>query len=216
MEIGPGPGILTRPLAADGRRVRALEIDHRLARVARELAPAAEVLDGDAMTADLAALLGDLPVPRALVSNLPYYITHPLVERILAARANWSFAVLMMQREVALKWLARPGQRERGSFSVYLQAVCEVRRVADVPASAFVPPPRVDSVVLELIPRAGSEWPEDLEKLVRTGFKQPRKTLANNLKGSPWEGRVDAVGLDPLVRPHDLSEEQWRSLVLDP
>lgn len=211
LEIGPGPGVLTRPLAGLGVPLVALEIDARLAPVARDLAPAADVRLGDAMQEDLGAILRELPAPRAIVSNMPYYITHPLVERILAVRQEWDAAILMMQKEVAEKWLAKPGDRRRGSFSVFVQAIATVERVATVPAAAFLPAPQVDSVVLRFVPKREGEWPDGLDRFVRIGFSQPRKTLVNSL-ASYGKERISDFLRDPLARAHELTEAQWREL----
>lgn len=217
LEIGPGPGVLTGPLSEAVERVVAIELDSTMPRLLADSAPRAEVFRDDALKADLAALLADLPAPRAVVSNLPYYITGPLLGRIADARAGLDIAVLMMQREVADRILAGPGKRERGSLSVALQSQFEIARVANVPAGAFLPPPKVDSAVLRFVPRHDGLSDEAL-RLVRIGFAQPRKTLVNNLVAGLRITRdeavdhVEAVGLSETVRPAELTEAQWAKL----
>lgn len=217
LEIGPGPGVLTGPLSEAVERVIAVELDSTMPRLLAESAPRAEVFRQDALKADLHAILAELPAPRAVVSNLPYYITGPLLGRIADARAGLDVAVLMMQREVADRILAKPGMRERGSLSVALQSQFEISRVANVPAGAFLPPPKVDSAVLRLVPRSDGLDDEAL-KVVRLGFAQPRKTLVNNLVAGlrvPREvavERVEAIGLLETVRPAELTEAQWAKL----
>jgi 16S rRNA (adenine1518-N6/adenine1519-N6)-dimethyltransferase len=224
LEIGPGPGILTRPLTERlGPRdegfgqVLALEIDPRMVSALRVSAPKAEVRVVDAMQADLAALLGELPAPRAVVSNLPYYITSPLLQRIAAAREAFSVAVLMMQKEVAGRVLAPPRSGERGSLSVYLQALFSIERVAEAPAALFVPPPKVDSMVLRFTPRQ-SEVDEGLLEFVREGFGNPRKTLANVLAATRRVERgvvlaaLEAAGLGPTARAQELTLDDWGAL----
>lgn len=211
LEIGPGPGILTQALSVS-HQVLALELDERMKVPLAESAPNAEVVFGDALTADLRELLLKLKKPRAVVSNLPYYITGPLLERIAEVSDLWEVAVLMMQREVAKRILAPVGDSERGAVSVRLQAEFKIRRVAEAPGGAFIPPPKVDSIVLAFEPD-GPRMPMAMVDLVRAGFTQPRKTLANNLAscGYPREIVVEA-GLEHNIRPHQLSHSGWRRL----
>ena len=217
LEIGPGPGVLTGPLSEQAERLVAIELDPTMPLLLAESAPKAEVVREDALQADLGAILGDLPAPRAVVSNLPYYITGPLLGRIADARAGFDVAVLMMQREVADRILAAPGKRERGALSVALQSQFEISRVANVPASAFLPPPKVDSAVLRFRPRFDG-LSEDAIRLVRLGFAQPRKTLVNNLVAGlhvtrdEAVARVEAAGLSETVRPAELTEAHWAKL----
>jgi len=215
LEIGPGPGVLTGPLAESAERVVAIELDGRMAQALAISAPIAEIVRLDALKVDLSALLDGLPSPRAVVSNLPYYITAPLVERIARARANFDQAVLMMQREVAQRIVAPPRSGERGSLSVFLQAVFRIEVVAQVPASAFLPPPKVDSTVLALAPKPESAFEEAFFDFVRIGFAQPRKTLANNLMAGlrldreAVQALITAAGLAPLARAQELTEGEW-------
>lgn len=220
LEIGPGPGLLTGPLAERAERVIALEIDERMPAALAESAPAAEIRRVDALKVDLSEILAELPSPRAVVSNLPYYITGPLLTQIAAARRSFDVAVLMMQKEVAMRVLAKERESERGSLSVFLQSQFSIRKVTDAPAGAFMPPPKVDSTVLAFTP-VEAPVPADEEsayfKLVRIGFTQPRKTLTNNL-GSAYGGkeRVLAallqIGLTDKARPQELTLDQWAAL----
>jgi len=217
LEIGPGPGVLTAPIASRVQHVIALEIDPLMIDALRLSAPRAEVIREDALKADLASILKTLPQPRAAVSNLPYYITAPLVTKIAEARELYQKAVLMMQKEVASRFLAKAGDRERGSISVYLQALFTISKVQDVPAAAFIPPPKVDSTILELAPNDTLLEP-GLFEMVRKGFDQPRKTLANNLAGfhdlgrQQVQERLQKIGLPLTVRPHQLELEKWSEL----
>lgn len=216
LEIGPGPGVLTSVLAAKCDRMIALEVDRRMEPALAEAAPRAEVRFVDALEADLSAVLSELPTPRGVVSNLPYYITGPLLTLIAEAWRSWDKAVLMMQREVAARVTASPGDSDRGSLSVYLQSQFSISKVCDVPSGAFLPPPKVESTVLEFVPLGVSFDPAFFE-FVRTGFKQPRKTLANNLLVMGWSrevirARFADAGLDERVRPHMLTLEQWKGL----
>lgn len=217
LEIGPGPGVLTGPISERAERMIALELDPRFVRMLAASAPRAEVRQADALQTDIAAVLQELPEPRAIVSNLPYYITAPLLQRVADARLYIDRAVLMMQKEVADRVVAPAGDGDRGSLSVYLQALFAIRRVASVPAGAFLPPPKVDSAVLRFDTLPG-EHPESLFKLVRMGFTQPRKTLANNLSAGlrldrdPLLDIFEGLGWREKVRAQDLTLEQWQAL----
>lgn len=210
-EIGPGPGILTQALA-ENQSVIALELDGRMTLALAESAPSATIVFGDALTTDLRELILKLKKPRAVVSNLPYYITGPLLERVAEVSDLWEVAVLMMQREVAKRILAPVGDSERGAVSVRMQAEFSIRRVADAPAGAFLPPPKVDSTVLAFEP-AGPRMPLEMVELIRAGFTQPRKTLANNIGAAGYaRDIVTEAGLERNIRPHQVSLSGWRRL----
>lgn len=216
LEIGPGPGVLTSALAESREKVIALEVDSRMRAALAESAPTADVRFVDALSADLGAVLEDLPTPRGVVSNLPYYITGPLLTRIAECSRHWDKAVLMMQKEVAERILAEPGNSDRGSLSVYLQSQFAIAKVILVPPGAFLPPPKVESMVLEFVPLRVEHSPRFYE-FVRAGFKQPRKTLANNLLAiglsrEEIDSRLSRAGLDDRVRPHMLTLEAWMSI----
>lgn len=218
LEIGPGPGVLTGPLSQTMRLV-ALELDPRMVESLKDSAPTADVRLQDALKSNLPALLEELPEPRAVVGNLPYYITGQLVAQIADARAHYAAAVLMMQREVADRIRAKPGDSARGSLSVYLQSLFRIDLVIQAPADAFFPPPKVDSTVLEFVPLPPDPAKDEKYfRLVRLGFGQPRKTLCNNLVagyGVPRETAVawlGAAGLTDNIRPHALTLEEWSAL----
>ena len=216
LEIGPGPGVLTGPLSERLQAVVALEIDPAMAEALKESAPRARVLRQDALKADLGSILDTLPTPRAILSNLPYYITAPLVQAIAEARFHYSKAVLMMQSEVADRFMAPAGDSARGSISVYLQALFSVSLVARVPAAAFLPPPKVDSTVLEFSPLPATDLSSSFFDFVRQGFSQPRKTLSNNLASKVGKelaiGAIEYLTLSPTVRPHELTLDRWIEL----
>lgn len=220
LEIGPGPGVLTAAVSEVVPQVIALEVDDRMIGALKESAPRVVVEQGDALETDLSALLSHLASPRAVVSNLPYYITGPLVTRIAEARDHYAKAILMMQKEVGVRILAPPGNSDRGSLSVYLQVQFDIRKVADVPPGAFWPPPKVDSIVLEFVPKPTElaiEEEPGFFRMVRASFKQPRKTLANNLVAMGYarevvEAALSGAGIDVRARPADPGLEAWRGL----
>ncbi len=217
LEIGPGPGVLTGPLSIRAEMMVALELDGRMVGLLAKSAPKAKVIAQDALKADLVKILEDLPTPRAIVSNLPYYITGPLIARIADVREHISVAVLMMQREVADRIRAEPGNSDRGALSIALQEQFDISVVCQVPARAFMPPPKVESTVLRFIPKPPTEGAEALLKFVRHGFSQPRKTLVNNLMGAGISKvrTVEVLGqleIDDRIRPHALTTDQWKAL----
>lgn len=188
LEIGPGVGTVTRALAEQGARVTAVEIDRRAIEVLQETVgafPTVQVMQGDILAIDLAALLAG-PC-WTVVGNLPYYITTPVIARLLEHREHLLRAILMVQREVADRMLAAPGTAAYGSLSIFVQVDAVVERIARVPPGAFLPPPRVESAVLRLTLRRESQVPTPLRvtffSLVRAAFGQRRKTLENALAG---------------------------------
>ncbi len=219
LEIGPGPGVLTGPISRQASRMIAIEVDERMIAALQESAPTVDVRRLDALKVDLSELLQELPEPRGIVSNLPYYITGPLLTRVSEARQHWSKALLMMQKEVGERVLALEKTSARGSLSVYLQSQFHIRRVASVPGGAFMPPPKVDSVVLELTPKTEAIENEALYfKVVRVAFTQPRKTLINNLMGMGLTreqilANLLEIGLTEKARPQELNLDQWQQLV---
>lgn len=217
LEIGPGPGVLTSPLGEHAEKMIAVELDGRMTIALAESAPKVEVVKSDVLEVDLVSLLETLPKPRAIVSNMPYNITGPLLNKIAGARGHIQKAVLMMQKEVAERITAKPGNRERGSLSVFLQSQFDIRFVVAAPQGAFLPPPKVASSVLAFVPRPCVQK-DGFYRFVRMGFAQPRKTLANNLIAGQHVARdraedaLNAAGLDEMIRPHDLSQAQWEAL----
>jgi len=221
LEIGPGLGALTERLARSGRALVAVELDHRLAeRVESVLADAtsARVVRGDILDQRLDALLpGDAPV--TVVANLPYSITTPAVEWVLAQGTRVRAACLMVQREVAERMTAVPGGKEFGSLSVFLSLHAEVESLFRVSPGAFYPRPEVDSVVVRLTPRpypgTTAEERADVERLARAATGGRRKTIGNALArglgidGEAARALLRAADVDPTRRGESLSVEEW-------
>lgn len=213
LEVGPGPGVLSAALLRAGARLTAVEIDPDCAAHTARLLPGARIVQADALGLDLGALL---PGPGVrCVSNLPYNVGTRLLLRMLERSPPFERLVLMLQREVGLRLLAQPGEASRGSLSVAVQARARVERICRVPAGCFLPPPKVESVVLRLWPRAAPP-PARLDELLRLGFAAPRKTLWNNLRaglgGDAAESLLARAGLEGGRRPAELSQEEWGRL----
>ena len=186
LEIGPGRGALTLPLAARCQRVVAVEFDRALAWRLRERAPAnVEIVEGDALDVDLAALVTE---GGRLVGNLPYYISSPLLRRILDLRGRLRDAHVMLQDEVARRVAAPPGSREYGILSVLYALWADVAIPLRFSPGSFEPPPKVGSALLRArflaTPRASVADPTAFEALLKKAFARRRRTLENNLRDS--------------------------------
>jgi 16S rRNA (adenine1518-N6/adenine1519-N6)-dimethyltransferase len=186
LEIGAGAGALTLPLAARAGRVLAIEIDGALAVRLRDRAPAnVEVVEGDALSLDLAALA---PAGSRLVGNLPYYVSSPLLRLFLALRGRLADMHVMLQEEVARRVAAAPGSREYGILSVLYGLFADVDIPLRFSPGAFQPPPKVGSALLRARflaePRSAVPDLEGFERLIQAAFSRRRRTLENNLKDS--------------------------------
>jgi 16S rRNA (adenine1518-N6/adenine1519-N6)-dimethyltransferase len=211
IEVGPGPGGLTRALLAAGAtRVVAIERDTRCAGALAELAAAwprrLEILMADALEVDAAALGA---APRRIVANLPYNVATPLLLRWLQAPAAFERLVLMFQKEVADRLLARPRSRDYGRLSVLVQWLCRARRLFDIPPAAFTPPPKVVSTVVELVPRPAplcAARRASLERVTAAAFGQRRKMLRQSLRGlgPPPADLLRAAGVPETARAEEL------------
>lgn len=210
IEIGPGPGGLTRSLLRCGaRRVVAIERDRRAVAALAELAAAfperLTVCEGDALEIDLVGL-GE--APRRIVANLPYNVATPLLIGWLRHAQAFESLTLMFQKEVVERLAARPRSKAYGRLSILAQHVCEVTPLFDIAASAFVPPPKVVSSVVRLRPR--SEVMGDLSRLeavTAAAFGQRRKMLRSSLKAAfdDPEAVLSRLSLSPTARAEELS-----------
>src|SRR6476469_2301334 len=211
IEIGPGPGGLTRALLLEGAaRLVAIEVDPRALGALAELQAAAggrlQVIEADALTVDPASLGA---APRRIVANLPYNISTALLVRWLHAADAIADMVLMFQKEVVDRLVAVPRSKDYGRLSVLAQHVCEVRRLFDVPPAAFVPPPKVTSSVARLTPRPASQRLANLaplEKITAGAFGQRRKMLRGALGGlfADPVAVLEGLGLAPTARAEEL------------
>ena len=188
LEIGPGIGTLTQFLAMTGARVTAVELDRRCIEIMGTTLKAynnIRIVQGDVLSLDFAELMGTGPFQ--IAGNLPYYITTPIVMKILEGQVPAEKMVFMVQKEVADRMVSAPGSKEYGALSVAVQYHTKAVKLFEVPSAAFMPPPAVDSAVILCTKRAQPPVDIPSEKLffrvVRAAFGQRRKTLANSLQG---------------------------------
>ncbi|MEM6944051.1 MAG: 16S rRNA (adenine(1518)-N(6)/adenine(1519)-N(6))-dimethyltransferase RsmA [Pseudomonadota bacterium] len=226
LEIGPGPGGLTRALLLEGAdRVVAIERDSRCLAALAEIAAAypgrVEVIEGDALKLDP---LDRIEGPAAIVANLPYNIGTELLVRWLTERTwppRWQSLTLMFQREVAERIAARPGTKAYGRLAVLAQWRASPQVLFEVPAQAFTPPPKVTSAIVNLRPAAPSLNPPPdigaLQRVTAAAFSQRRKMLRQSLKGvhPRPEELLNAAGIDPTRRAETLSIEEFLTLARD-
>lgn len=212
LEVGPGPGGLTRALLDAGAKVTAVEMDARFIPALEEIAAAhpgrLTIIRGDALKTDAPALLGD--GRKAVIANLPYNVGTPLYTGWLRAEPVWwDFMALMFQQEVAQRICAAPGSSAYGRLAVFTAARAHARLALKIPARAFTPPPRIDSAVVVVTPLKGDERYGDmtaLETVTESAFGQRRKMLRSSLKaaaakaGTSAEALLEQAGIAPTAR----------------
>lgn len=233
LEIGPGAGAITLPLAETGAPILAVEIDRDLARELANQVPAnVSLITADFLKTDVLSYLtalqpnrppgspADAPRRFRVVGNLPYNLSSPILFRLIdLSRQHGVFtdATLMVQREVADRLVAKPGKKDYGVLSIFAQIHADIDRRLDVPPTAFTPPPKVRSSVIRMTFRRSPVRIVDealFERLVKGAFSQRRKTLSNALK--PLEPTAPAVlalaGIDGKRRPETLSLDDFARL----
>lgn len=232
LEIGAGAGALTLALAQSAKQVTAVEIDYNLEPLLREVTAPFTNIDlvfSDFMRVSFPELCTKAfgESRGAVVANIPYYITTPIIEKLLEDKHLWSRAVLLVQQEVAQRLLAKPDTREYGSMTLFVQYHAKVEFICKVPPTVFLPQPEVTSSVIALepiLPGAISvRNPERLNRLVRAAFGQRRKTLLNSLLRAPAsfqlgfgmddrkeaEALLERAGIDGNRRGETLSLEEF-------
>ncbi|MEH7481697.1 16S rRNA (adenine(1518)-N(6)/adenine(1519)-N(6))-dimethyltransferase RsmA [Neobacillus drentensis] len=231
IEIGPGIGALTEQLARTSKKVVAFEIDQRLLPILNDTLspyPNVKIIHNDVLEADVAEVISeefndmdDIMV----VANLPYYVTTPIIMKLLEEHLPIRGIVCMLQKEVADRISARPGTKDYGSLSIAVQYYTEAETVMIVPKTVFVPQPNVDSAVIRLTRREHPAVTVTDEtfffQVTRASFAQRRKTLLNNLTSQLPEGKqkkedilqaLSASGIDPARRGETLSLEEFGRL----
>ena len=224
LEIGPGEGALTRPLAARANRVVAVEIDRDLAASLSSAGlPNLTVVEGDFLELDEDHLAEALtPGPARLAANLPYNVASPILFRVaaLAPRLHLTDATIMLQREVADRLLARPGTGEYGVLTILMGRHAAAERLFALPPGAFRPAPKVHSAVVKLrfhAPSPPSKDEDFFEQVVQRAFTRRRKTLANALRAAVPDPDVvlkalKDIELDGTRRPESLTIAEWVAL----
>ena len=221
VEIGPGQGAMTFPLLDRHGSLTAIEFDRDL------LAPLAEaarahgelaLVHANVLDVDFTALAAGTPV--RLVGNLPYNLSSPILFLALDHAAMIRDMHFMLQKEVVDRMAAGPGSKVYGRLSVMLQAWCEVTALFTVGPGAFRPPPKVDSAVVRLVPRApgsvGIDDPARFAAIVRDAFGQRRKTLRNSVSKLAGEAAIRAAGIDPQARAEQLGVADFVRLANQP
>lgn len=230
LEIGPGTGILTKRLLQEVRSLVAVEVDRDLCKkLVKSLRDKKNflLLQGDFLTLDLASNLAGFEAfqnPNKVVANIPYNITGPIIEKLLGKISQpnpnpYDSIVLLIQKEVAQRLVAKSGTKAFGALSVRVQYLAEGEIICNVPAKAFYPPPKVESAVVRLTPRTievRANNPRYLETLVKLGFGAKRKMLRNNLQSIVERDKLtellEQLDINPQVRGEDLSVAQWVTL----
>jgi 16S rRNA (adenine1518-N6/adenine1519-N6)-dimethyltransferase len=226
LEIGSGKGDLTAGLAAEVKKVYALEIDSRLVFDLEQKVSAysnCQVVMSDILKFDLNRFLEKLKIKQKIkvIGNIPYYISSPIIEHLINNRNNISQAYMTVQKEFARRVVAPPGSKECGSFSYFVQYYAVPKILFGIKSSCFRPVPKVESCFLSLkfrdqpIVKVDNE--EMLFKLIRTAFNQRRKTLRNSLKTFITEINLEEfchnANIDKNIRPEELSLEQFAELL---
>lgn len=218
VEIGPGLGALTLPLLERAGRLDAVELDRDVIPLLEEKAASRgrlTVHQADALAFDFCALAGD-GHPLRLVGNLPYNISTPLLFHLVTQRRCIRDMHFMLQKEVVDRMAASPGTRIYGRLSVMLAVFCRVEPLFNIGRGAFNPPPKVESAVARIIPDNDPRFPVDdiplFGRMVTAAFSRRRKTLRNALRGFLDAEAIERVGIDPGLRPENLSPEDFARL----
>jgi 16S rRNA (adenine1518-N6/adenine1519-N6)-dimethyltransferase len=222
VEIGAGLGSLTLALAETGARITAIEIDHGIAPVLRDVVkdlPNVSVVVGDALELDWNEIIppGSSAV---VVANLPYNVATPLVADLLDAIPQISRFVVMVQKEVALRLASSVGSSDYGAISVKVAYWATAHVLGDVPPSVFIPRPKVTSSIIEITrretPAVGPHIePQQLFKVIRMGFGQRRKMLRRSLAAIATPENFENASVSPEARPEELNVEQWGRLATE-
>lgn len=227
LEIGPGVGVLTAELAKSARKVVSIELDERLKPVLQKTLapyPNTEIVFGDAMKLDLPALLREKfsGMETVVCANLPYYITSPLVMLLLEGRLPVRSITVMVQKEAAERLCTRVGSRESGAVTVSVHYFSEPKILFGVGRESFLPPPKVDSAVIQLSVRSAPPVAVADEKqffaLTHAAFAQRRKTFANSVSSvlpiskEKIIAALNSLSIDPAIRAERLTMEQLAEL----
>lgn len=222
IEIGPGFGALTRLLLDKGKRVTAIELDKKLIPILKEEFKDYDnfkVINEDVLKCDLDEIIGNKEVK--VLANLPYYVTTPIIIKLIKGKNSIKSITIMIQKEVADRIAACPGTKDYGALTLLVNYYCQVNKVRDVSPASFMPQPKVSSTVINLIPRKEKSVKVNDEvlffKIIREAFNMRRKTLSNSLMplGLPKEKLVKLLqesDIDPKRRGETLSIDEFALL----
>mgnify|MGYP003672534406 CR=1 FL=1 len=215
VEIGPGPGAITIPIAKSCQQLHCIELDRDLAaRLRTQFAGSERVTihEADALSFDFGSLGSSLRI----IGNLPYNISTPLLFHLLKFRDSISDMHFMLQKEVVDRMAAAPGSKKYGRLSIMLGCYLDIDALFDVDRLAFDPPPAVTSAVVRLRPMAGGAYDirneQLLTQLVAAAFSQRRKTVRNALKKLVSEEELESLQIDPALRPENIPVSDWVAL----
>ena len=211
VEIGPGQGALTKPLASSGAKLDCIELDRDLAKYLDKEFSEVErvsVVQQDVLKFDLSTLT-DTEKSLRIIGNLPYNISTPVIFHLLKSHRLICDMIFMLQLEVVQRLVATPGGKNYGRLGLMVQYSCEVQHLFNVPSSAFTPKPKVVSAIVRLKPHSDfpleAKDPECLQTVIRTAFNQRRKTLKNSLRTIISEEVLKELPIDAGLRPEKLS-----------
>jgi len=217
VEIGPGQGALTRLIAPQVKRLICVETDRDLIEPLRSSLPSSvEIVHADFLKWDM----GHLPLGVKVIGNIPYYISTPIIEKLIEERSRLSAAFLTVQLEFGQRLIAKAGGKEYGSLTCFAQYYADIKLLFKIKNSCFKPAPKVDSCFLGLVMRSQSEGiavsEEFLFKLIQTAFQQRRKNIVNSLKGlvgrEKLEESLKGLGIDFNARPENLTLSNYIGL----
>lgn len=232
LEIGPGQGALTQRLLDTTAKVLAIEIDRDLCLqlseqfIAYMASGQFRLIESDflKLNFDQALIDFELARPNKVIANIPYYITAPILEKLLGTLRSpnvkpFDSIVLLVQKEISDRLCALPGTRANGALTIRAQYLADCEEICSVPPSAFKPPPKVESAVIRLRPRpfpTPAKSPVRLNQLVKVGFSQKRKMLRNNLQGiverDVLSAILDRLSINPQIRAEGLGVADWVAL----
>lgn len=227
IEIGPGLGTLTKELLDRAGKVICIELDKRMIQILNDrfsMYNNFKVINDDVLKVDLKELISKEKIKNTkIVANLPYYITTPIIMKLLEDRLDIETITVMIQKEVADRLVTKPGTGDTGAITYAIYYYTEPKRVLEVPNSSFIPEPKVNSTVINLRvlkePRVKVNNEEKLFEVIKTAFTQKRKTLLNALSNSNKYGTkeqiektLETLTIDSKIRPEKLSLEEYAKI----
>jgi 16S rRNA (adenine1518-N6/adenine1519-N6)-dimethyltransferase len=216
VEIGPGQGVLTRLIAPLVGKLICVETDRDLVEHLKGAVPSVEIIHADFLKWDM----GHLPSGTKVIGNIPYYISTPIIEKLITNRKNFSTAFLTVQLEFGQRLTAKPGGKEYGALTCFVQYYADLKLLFKIKNTSFKPAPKVDSCFLRMMMRPHGQGPasdeEFLFKLIQTAFRQRRKTIVNTLKGlagrKKLEESLESLGISFNARPENLTLSNYIQL----